>query len=91
MKNYTYPIDLSWSTDEITSVLHFFSKIEAAYETRVDTTELLVAYDHFKQIVPGKAQEKQLDREFEKLSGYSTYQAVKKAKELGKGWLSLGK
>lgn len=90
MKQYTYPIDLSWSTDEMTSVLSFLNQVEAAYEGQADVTELLETYADFKQVVPGKAQERQIDREFEKISGYSTYQAVKKAKELGKGRLSLG-
>lgn len=90
MKQYTYPIDLSWSTDEMTSVLSFLNQVEAAYEGQADVTKLLEAYADFKQVVPGKAQERQIDREFEKISGYSTYQAVKRAKELGKGRFTLG-
>ena len=27
-KNYSYPIDLSWSTEELASVLYFFNLVE---------------------------------------------------------------
>ncbi len=32
--NYYYPLDLSWSTEEISSVLHFLNKVELAYEKK---------------------------------------------------------
>lgn len=89
--NYTYPLDINWSTDDITSVLHFLNQVELAYESKVDAQKLLEAYKLYKTIVTSKAQEKQIDKEFEKSSGYSTYQAVKKAKELQKGYVSFGK
>ncbi|HER4177158.1 TPA: UPF0223 family protein, partial [Streptococcus pyogenes] len=44
----------------------------------------------YKTIVKSKAQEKQIDRDFQKVSGYSTYQVVKKAKAIEKGFFSLG-
>ncbi len=78
---YGYPIDPSWSTTEIIDVIRFFEKIEAAYEKGVKKEELLQAYRRFKEIVPGKAEEKRLCGEFERLSGYSPYQTIKKAKE----------
>ena len=34
--NYSYPLDPSWSTEEITTVLHFLSQVEKAYESKVD-------------------------------------------------------
>lgn len=91
MKNYSYPIDLSWSTEEMTSVLHFLTQVEQVYESQVDVLAFLQAYQAFKQVVPSKAQEKQIDREFLKISGYSSYRAVQAAQRLGKGRLSLGK
>lgn len=78
--NYSYPLDSSWSTEEITTVLHFLSQVEKAYESKVDRDQLLQAYTAFKTVVPGKAPEKQLDKAFEEASGFSTYQAVKAAK-----------
>lgn len=89
--NYNYPLDINWSTDEITSVLHFLNQVEKAYESKVDAHQLLQSYRVFKEIVPSKSQEKQIDREFEKSSGYSTYRAVQKAKEVEKGYFSLGR
>ncbi len=35
-KNYSYPLDLSWSTEELASVLSFFNKVEEAYEMGAD-------------------------------------------------------
>lgn len=90
MKSYSYPLDPSWSTDEITAVLSFLNQVEKSYESKVDAKNLLESYDIFKNIVKSKAQEKQIDREFEQSSGYSTYRAVQLAKEKGKGMISLG-
>lgn len=90
MKSYSYPLDPSWSTDEITAMLSFLNQVEKAYESKVDAKSLLESYDIFKNIVKSKAQEKQIDREFEQSSGYSTYRAVQLAKEKGKGMISLG-
>ena len=44
-----------------------------------------------KKVVPSKAQEKQIDREFEKSSGYSTYKVVQAAKKLEEGYFTLDK
>lgn len=88
--NYHYPLDLSWSTEEISSVLHFLTRVELAYEDKVKAEELLDSYKAYKTIVKSKAQEKQIDRDFQKVSGYSTYQAVKKAKAIEKGFFFLG-
>lgn len=76
-ENYSYPLDFSWSTEEMTTVLSFFSQVEAFYESKVAREDFLAAYRAFKQVVPQKMQEKQLDRDFEKVSGYSIYRAVK--------------
>lgn len=90
-ENYTYPLDINWSTEEITSVLSFLNQVEKAYESKVEVQKLLTTYKAFKEVVPSKSQEKQIDREFEKSSGYSTYQVLKKAKEIEKGYFSIGK
>lgn len=82
---YQYPIDYTWSTDEIVDVIHFYECIEKAYEKGIDRDELLNAYRRFKEIVPGKAQEKTLFNEFEEVSGYAPYQAVKEIKETASG------
>ncbi|MFG6119121.1 UPF0223 family protein [Thalassobacillus sp. B23F22_16] len=83
--NYTYPIDETWSKQEIIDVVNFYSLVEQAYEKSVKRDELMLAYTRFKQIVPSKSEEKQLCGKFEKESGYSCYRTVKKAKELKNG------
>ncbi|MGT2715305.1 UPF0223 family protein [Streptococcus respiraculi] len=90
-KNYSYPLDFSWSTEELSSVLSFLNQVEKAYEGGVTAQALLEAYDQFKTIVKSKGEERRIDREFEVASGYSTYRAVKQAKEQGKGVISLGR
>lgn len=89
-KNYSYPLDFSWSTEEISSVLSFLNQVEAAYEQGVAVERLLTSYAAFKKVVSSKGQERQIDREFEEVSGYSTYRAVKAAREQSKGVLRLG-
>lgn len=83
--DYQYPIDYHWRTEEIVDVIHFFEKIEAAYEKGIDREELMEAYRRFKEIVPSKSEEKQVCGEFEETSGYSSYRVIKKAKETEPG------
>ncbi|MEH7093238.1 UPF0223 family protein [Neobacillus vireti] len=82
---YQYPIDYSWSTEEIVDVIKFFESIERAYEKGIERDEVMMAYRRFKEIVPSKAQEKTLCGEFEEISGYSSYRTIKKAKEASAG------
>ncbi|WP_398601065.1 UPF0223 family protein [Streptococcus tangpeifui] len=91
-KNYSYSLDSSWSTDEISSVLSFLNRVEEAYESRVDVKAFMEAYRDFKKVIPSKMEEKQIDRAFEKASGYSSYRALQaaKAKRKEEGWISLG-
>lgn len=90
-KQYSYPLDLSWSTEELASVLSFFNDVEAVYEDKIEAKKLLDSYKSFKKVVPSKSEEKRLGREFETVSGYSLYRAVEAAKEKGEGKFSLGK
>ncbi|WP_174733776.1 UPF0223 family protein [Mesobacillus harenae] len=82
---YQYPIDYSWSTDEVVDVIKFFEYVEKAYEKGVDRDEFLAVYRRFKEIIPGKADEKNICGEFEDISGYSSYRTVKAAKEAEAG------
>ncbi|WP_053366053.1 UPF0223 family protein [Bacillus sp. FJAT-27245] len=83
--DYQYPIDYTWTTDETVQVIQFFQAVEEAYETGIGRDEFMSSYRKFKKIVPGKSEEKKLCGEFEELSGYSSYKAVMKAKELPEG------
>lgn len=82
---YQYPIDYSWSTQEVVDVIQFFETIERANETGIDRDELMNSYRRFKEIVPSKAEEKTICGEFEEISGYSAYRTIKKAKEAASG------
>jgi uncharacterized protein YktA (UPF0223 family) len=82
---YQYPIDHTWSTDEIVDVIKFFECIEHAYEKGIDRDLLLNVYRRFKEIVPGKAEEKKLCGEFEEMSGYSAYRTLQKIKNANAG------
>jgi uncharacterized protein YktA (UPF0223 family) len=75
-EQYQYPLELTWTGEEMTSVISFFNQVEAFYESKVSRDGFLTAYRAFKRVVPSKMQEKQLDRDFEKASGYSSYRAI---------------
>jgi uncharacterized protein YktA (UPF0223 family) len=79
--DYQYPISPDWKTEEIIDVINFYQSVEKAYEKGVHREDLMATYRRFKEIVPSKAEEKQIDREFEETSGYSTFRVIKKAKE----------
>ncbi|ARJ51536.1 UPF0223 family protein [Staphylococcus lutrae] len=77
---YTYPIDVSWTQDEMMAVIRFFNAIEAYYEDQVERTVLMTRYREFKQIIPGKADEKNCFNDFKKQSGYDSYAVIKEAR-----------
>jgi len=67
-----------------------FEGIEQAYEKGIKREDMLEKYRRFKQIVPSKAEEKTLFREFEEVSGYASYPVVKQARELENGaWIHM--
>lgn len=87
---YQYPIDYTWSTEEIVDVIQFFEAIEKAYESKISKETLMKAYRRFKEIVPGKADEKKYTDEFQGMSGYSAYLVIKKAKETANdSWIQM--
>ncbi|MTH52573.1 hypothetical protein GKZ89_04070 [Bacillus mangrovi] len=85
--DYQYPLSADWSTEEIIDAVHFFENVEKAYEKGLRREEFMSSYRRFKEIVPGKADEKNICDEFEEVSGYSSYKAVKKAKNSEDGAL----
>ena len=78
--DYHYPIDPSWSTEEIITVVEFLALIEKAYHNSIPREDLLNQYRAFKEIVPSKSEEKTIGNEFEQASGYSLYRTIKKAR-----------
>ncbi|MGD6833154.1 UPF0223 family protein [Sutcliffiella halmapala] len=83
--DFSYPISYDWTTDEIVDVIAFYEAVEQAYAKGIERDQLMCVYRRFKEIVPGKAQERNLANEYEELSGFSAYQTIKKAKSLESG------
>ncbi|MGZ2416712.1 uncharacterized protein YktA (UPF0223 family) [Staphylococcus caledonicus] len=78
---YQYPLDLDWTNEEMVDVIAFFNTIENYYEKSVKGSQVMTKYKRFKEIVPGKAEEKQLFKEFEDISGYNSYKVVQEVKK----------
>ena len=88
--SYSYPFSSEWSTDEIVDVVNFFAAIELAYETGIKREELVAKYRRFKEVVPSMAEEKTYFREFEKESGYVSFNVIKKLKDAPAGSMIKG-
>ncbi|PTF14491.1 UPF0223 family protein [Staphylococcus devriesei] len=78
---YQYPLDLDWTNEEMVDVIAFFNTIENYYEKSVKGSQVMTKYKRFKEIVPGKAEEKQLFKEFENTSSYNSYKVVQEVKK----------
>ncbi|MFD1172058.1 UPF0223 family protein [Oceanobacillus picturae] len=87
--NYQYPLDETWSKQEIIDVVNFFSLMEKAYESKVNKQNVLAVYNRLKEIIPSKSEEKKVFAAFEKESGYSSYKVVKKARETNEELFSM--
>jgi len=78
---YTYPIDYDlYSMDEIVDIVDFLQAIELANESTIDSALLLKKYEKYRKIIKSISMEKQIDKQFQKVSGYSIYQTIKKIK-----------
>lgn len=78
---YSYPIDYNLFTpEEVAQIVEFLSLIEDANEKKVDSMVLSKKHQIFQKIVNSKSLEKKIDRDFEKVSGYSIYKTIKKYK-----------
>ena len=86
--DYNYPLDYTWSTEDIIDVMSLYNAVEKAYEKGISKEEFMNAYRKFKVIVDSKSAEKQLDKQFYEISHYSIYQVVKAAKE--NDWIQVG-
>ncbi|GAB2026731.1 UPF0223 family protein [Lactovum odontotermitis] len=83
-ENYQYPLDMSWTAEEMATVIAFFNQVEKFYESKTNSEKFTAAYREFKKVVPSKGQEKQLEREFEQVSGYSSYAAIQRLVKIGR-------
>lgn len=78
---YDYPLNPDWSVEEIIDVMALYNAVEKAYEGGVAYDTFMKAYRRFCEIVNAKSEQKQIDREFYKVSHYSIYQVYKKAQK----------
>ncbi|EGO8847214.1 UPF0223 family protein [Enterococcus faecalis] len=90
MKDYQYPLDLDWTTEEMVIVTNMWTAVEQANETGLPVDKFLTTYQQFKTVVKSIGEEKRLSREFENASGYSLYRTLQQAKKQGSGKLKLG-
>lgn len=86
---YSYPLDLDWTTEEIILVTEFFVAVEEAYghggagsKSGVRRSTLAARYKGFKTVVPGKSEEKQLFRSFKDASGLDSFAVVKQLRDV---------
>lgn len=89
MRDYQYPLDLDWTTDEMVIVMDMWEKLEQANETGIKAEDFLQTYQKFKTVVKSLGEERRLGREFEKISGYSLYHTLQEAKKNPKGRLKM--
>ncbi len=76
---YTYPIDFDlYSEREAVILVEFLALIEDANEGKVDKDLLKKKHKRFRSIINSISTEKQMDRDFERISGYSIYKTIKK-------------
>ncbi|WP_040227907.1 UPF0223 family protein [Bhargavaea cecembensis] len=78
---YSYPLQLDWTTEEIIDAVKFFEAIEKAYEKGIRRDELQAAYRRFKEIEPSKSGEKKIFGEFEEASGYAAWPVIRQLKD----------
>lgn len=90
MKEYQYPIDLDWTTEEMVIVTDMWTAVEQANETGINVDIFLAKYYAFKKVIKSIGEEKRLGHEFEKLSGYSLYRTLQQAKRQETGKLKMG-
>lgn len=90
MKDYQYPLDLDWTTEEMVIVTNMWTAVEQANEIGLPVDKFLTTYQQFKTVVKSIGEEKRLGREFENASGYSLYRTLQQAKKQGSGKLKLG-
>lgn len=80
-ENYSYPIDLDWTTEEMIAVVNALQAVEKAYEGKIKVKDFATTYTAFKEVVPSIGEEKRIGREFEQLTGYSLYRVVQEMKQ----------
>lgn len=89
MGQYEFPIDPSWSREEMIVVVEFLNLIEQAYHEGVSRKKLEEHYQAFKAVVNTISGEKRLGREFAQASGYEIYPVVKQLRNKAIDFIKL--
>ena len=89
MREYQYPLNLDWTTEEMVLVMNMWDALEQVYETGLPAEKFLQTHQAFKTVVRSIGEERRLGREFEELSGYSLYRTLQAAKENPAGKLKM--
>jgi len=79
---YTYPIDLDLFTpEEVVIIIEFMAMIEDANEKgKIDKDVIIKKHNNFRKVINSVSIEKQIDKDFQKVSGYSIFQTMKNFK-----------
>lgn len=79
---YTYPLDFElFSSDEIVKLVEFLSLIEDINERKkFNPQQVKLKYKEFQKICNSLTIQKKIDRDFEKVSGYSIYTTMNNLK-----------
>ena len=78
---YSYPIDYDqFTTEEIIVIVEFLAMVEDANQGNVNPHLLSKKHQEFRSVVNSISLEKQIDKAFEKTSGYSIYKTIQKYK-----------
>lgn len=89
--NYEYPLMPEWSNEEIIKMVEFYAMVEDAYTKGIHKQKLMDKVKEYKKIEPSIAAQKQLDRRFKELSGFSIYRAIKTVSESEKEYVKVEK
>lgn len=81
MNNYYYPIFPDWSKEELMDMMALYNAVESAYEDAngINAEKVIKLYNRFREINPVKMEQKQINRDFQNISGYSLYKAFQAA------------
>lgn len=84
MNNYSYPIFEDWSKEELMIMMQLYNSVEEAYENPngSNAQKIIDLYRQFQSINPSKMEQKQIDRDFQSISGYSLFKTYKAAQSV---------
>ncbi len=78
---YTYPIDYEqFTTEEIITIVEFLDLVEQANTGKVDPVVFSKKHQDYRKVVNSIAIKKQIDKAFQKVSGFSVHKTIQKYK-----------